>query len=109
MYDRYEQKSSHAAQMRCCGETMLIGPSATSTAQMRCCGATALDPSEPNLSTRHEEKLEVDICAVSLDNLLAGRRLTADITVDSGAGKSVMNPDAVPEYTLQESPGQLQG
>ena len=51
----------------------------------------------------------MDICAVSLDNLLAGRRLTADISVDSGAGKSVMNPDAVPEYTLQECPGQLQG
>ena len=54
-------------------------------------------------------QLEVDICAVSLDNTLAGRRLAADIIVDSGAGKSVMNPDAVPEYTLQESPGQLQG
>ena len=29
--------------------------------------------------------------------------------MDSGAGKSVMNPDAVPEYMLQESQGQIQG
>ena len=32
-----------------------------------------------------------------------------DITVDSGAGKSVMPPDAAPDYALQTSAGQLEG
>ena len=64
------------------------------------CGANALF---------HPERLEIDICAISLDKTVSGRRLSADITVDSGAGKSVMNADAVPEYAMQESPGQLQG
>jgi hypothetical protein len=32
-----------------------------------------------------------------------------DITVDSGAGKSVMPLDAAPDYELQKSPGQVEG
>ena len=64
------------------------------------CGANALFP---------PERLEIDICAISLDKTVTGRRLSADITVDSGAGKSVMNADAVPEYAMQESLGQLHG
>ena len=49
----------------------------------------------------------VDLCAVSVDDALVGRRLSYGITVDSGAGKSVMNSDAIPEYPLQESQGQV--
>ena len=51
----------------------------------------------------------VELCAVSVDDSLVGRRLSCDITVDSGAGKSVMNTDAIPEYPFQEFPGQIQG
>ena len=62
-----------------------------------------------NLQSQFPVQFDVDICAVSIDKTFVGRRLSADITVDSGAGKSVMNPDAVPEYMLQESQGQIQG
>eukprot|EP00974_Lingulodinium_polyedra_P094526 9162368-Lingulodinium_polyedra.AAC.1 len=41
---------------------------------------------------------EVDLCAVDEAGRKGGRRLQHDITVDSGAGKSVMNPADVPEY-----------
>ena len=56
--------------------------------------------------------LEVDLCAVERLEGVArpvGRRLPHGITVDSGAGQSVMSPDAVPEYALQPSSGQAKG
>ena len=63
----------------------------------------------PEILNRSPIPSIVDLCPVSVDDALVGRRLSYDITVDSGAGKSVMNPDAIPEYPVQESPGQAQG
>ena len=82
MYDRYEQKSSHLSRN--------------------------VSRSERQFSAQPIQ-LEVDICAVTLENTLAGRRLTADITVDSGAGKSVMSPEAAPEYQFCAPSRQSEG
>ena len=49
----------------------------------------------------------VDIPVDSAEESGSERRF--DITVDSGAGKSLMLPEAAPEYQLRASPGQSEG
>ena len=51
---------------------------------------------------------DVDACAVDVTEP-PGRRLTFDITIDSGAGSSAINPEDVPEYQLEPSEGQAKG
>ena len=51
---------------------------------------------------------DVDACSVEAA-LMPGRRLKSDITIDSGAARSVMHPDDVPEYMLVSSEGQRSG
>ena len=51
---------------------------------------------------------DVDACAVDPVEPL-GRRLKYDITIDSGAGSSAIDPDDVPEYKLEPSDGQAKG
>ena len=56
-----------------------------------------------------------DLCGVSEDENVPAASGEANserrfyITVDSGAGKSVMPLDAAPDYELQKSPGQVEG
>ena len=52
---------------------------------------------------------DVDVCAIEAKTSPEGRRLPHDITVDSGAARSVMNPADVPEYPLMSSEGQRRG
>ena len=57
----------------------------------------------------------MDLCGFVVESILLNSAETSssgrpfDITVDSGAGKSVMPPDAAPDYELQTSAGQLEG
>ena len=60
------------------------------------------------LKLRDEPLHDVDACAVDAPAVM-GRRLKNDITVDSGAARSVMNPADVPEYPLMTSEGQRKG
>ena len=54
----------------------------------------------------------LDLCSVEVDRAtsrIPGRRLRYDITIDSGAGRSAMDPADIPEYELQSSEGQRRG
>ena len=57
----------------------------------------------------------MDLCGFVVESIPLNSAETSssgryfDITVDSGAGKSVMPPDAAPDYELQTSAGQLEG
>ena len=58
--------------------------------------------------------MAMDLCGIISDLDLdladtANFERPFDITVDSGAGKSVMPLDAAPDYKLQKSPGQVEG
>ena len=54
----------------------------------------------------------IDLCSAEVDRAtpgISGRRLRYDITIDSGAGRSAMDPSDIPEYALQPSEGQRRG